>query len=63
MGGVCETVIEGETAEDIAKKGGEHVMTSEDDAHKEVKEKMSSMSQEDSDKWMEDFKKKFDEKA
>ena len=62
MGGPCDTVFEGNTAEEVAEKGGEHIMNSEDQMHEGMKNQMMSSSQEEKDKWMEDFKMKFDEK-
>jgi len=58
MGGVCDEVFEG-TAEEIAEKGKAHVMGATDDAHKELGEKMKTLSEEDHKKWWENFQKQF----
>jgi hypothetical protein len=57
MGGpaTCTAVLTGNTAEEMAANGTTHVMQ----AHPEMAESMKAMSQEDKDKWMADFKPKF----
>lgn len=56
LGGPCSAVIEGETAEEMAKNGGEHAMKN----HPDIAEQMKNMSPEENAKWMADFEKKFD---
>ncbi len=58
MGGpaTCNFVVTGNTAEEMAKNGGDHVMQ----AHPDMAEQMKSMTPEQNAKWMEDFKPKFD---
>ncbi len=56
MGGPCNTIITGNTAEEMAKNGGKHLM----EDHPEMAERMKNMPKEESDKWMADFQKKFD---
>ena len=38
MGGLCDATIEGETIEEVAKKGGEHIMAMENTnkTHKKI---------------------------
>lgn len=60
LGGPCDVVVKGNTAEELAKKSGDHVMSMSDDAHKKVAEKIKSMSGDDNKKWMADFQPKFD---
>jgi len=60
MGGPCEEAFGGETAQEVADKGGKHIMDSTDDAHKPMKDQMSASSEEDKNKWMADFQTKFD---
>jgi hypothetical protein len=64
MGGSCDTIIEGSTAEEIALNGGKHLteMSEKDTGHKRDKEVMDA-SQNDTqhiEKWMADFQTKFD---
>ena len=58
MGGPadCTVMIQGNTPEEMAKNGTDHVMA----AHPEIAEQMKNMSPEDQAKWMADFKPKFD---
>jgi len=63
MGGPCDEMISGETAEEIAKNGKEHVHSMEDDAHKEVVADMEKKMEEDPeamDKWNAAHQAKFD---
>ena len=64
MGGPCDAVIEGNTMEEVAQKGSEHVvgMADSDPAHKEVHEQMESQGEEGKAKWFEGFKEKWDNK-
>lgn len=62
MGGPCDEVLEGATAEEISEKAKKHVMETQDDVHKETASKMQSMSQEDHATWWEGFQKQFAEK-
>ncbi len=57
MGGpaTCDFAVSGESAEEMATKGTEHVMAS----HPEIAEQMAGMSQEEKDAWMADFSAKF----
>jgi len=64
MGGSCDAVIEGNTAEEMALNGGKHLteMSEKDAGHKRDKEVMDA-SQNDPKhiaKWMAEFKTKFD---
>ena len=63
MGGDCDAVITGETAEELMANGKKHVhdlAESGDEVHKGVVEKMGQLSEEDHKKWAEDFAAKFD---
>ena len=51
MGGVCDEVFEGENSKEVGKKGGEHIINSTDETHKEIKGKMVQSSNEDIQKW------------
>jgi len=55
MGGPCDMPMTAATPEEMVKMGMDHVT----EAHPEIAEQMKSMSKEDNDKWMEDFKKKW----
>ncbi len=58
MGGpaTCNFVVTGNTAEEMAKNGGAHVM----EAHPDIAEQMKNMTPEENAKWMADFQPKFD---
>ena len=62
MGGpaTCNVAVTGNTADEMAKNGGAHLMSATDDAHKPMQEVMKSGSKEDQAKWMADFMPKFD---
>jgi hypothetical protein len=64
MGGSCDAVIEGNTAEEMALNGGKHltVMSEKDAGHKRDKEVMdaSQNNPEHIKEWMVDFTTKFD---
>ena len=56
MGGPCEEEITANTPEEMAANGMKHL----EEAHPEMAVKMKAMSKEDNDKWMEEFRKKWD---
>jgi len=63
MGGSCDAIIEGNTAEEMARNGGKHLteMSAKDAGHKSDKEVMDA-SQNDpkhTKQWLTDFKAKF----
>jgi len=60
MGGVCEELIEGETADEMMKNGKEHVHGADDEAHKEVVKKMETITDEEMAEWKKGFEAKFD---
>ncbi|MBI5613379.1 hypothetical protein HY947_00475 [Candidatus Gottesmanbacteria bacterium] len=62
MGGPCDEVFEGKTAEEVANMGGQHIMSSTDAAHKPMREQMAKSSKEEKDKWMVWFKGEWDKK-
>jgi len=59
MGGPCETEITGETAEDTATAGYQHIKNTGDEAHKAMKAEIDASSQEEKDKWMKGFETTF----
>lgn len=64
MGGSCDSLIYGNTAEEMALNGGKHLseMSEKDEGHKRDKEVMDA-SQNDPElvqKWLAEFKVKFD---
>jgi len=64
LGGACDLELHGETFEEIGKKSQEHVMEQlekGDDGHKEAVERMKSLTPEQQQAEMEEYKKKFDE--
>ena len=63
MGGDCDAVVTGETAEELMANGKKHVhdlAESGDEVHKGTVKKMEELSEEDRKKWAEDFAGKFD---
>jgi predicted small metal-binding protein len=60
MGGPCDAVITGNTAEEMVKNGGEHVMAAN---HTDIAEQMKNMTPEQNAKWMADFTTKFEAAA
>lgn len=54
--------FEGETMEEVAEKGGRHIMETTDEAHSVLRKQMESGSQEDKEKWFEWFKGVWDSK-
>jgi hypothetical protein len=60
MGGPCDAVVTGNTANKMAKNGGAHLISMTDDAHMPVQAMMQGMSDDDSKKWMAGFQTKFD---
>jgi len=63
MGGDCDAVVTGETADELMANGKKHVhdlAESGDEAHKGVVKKMEELSEEDRKKWAEDLAGKFD---
>jgi len=63
MGGDCDAVITGETAEELMANGKKHVHNlaeSGDEVHKGIVERMGQLSEEDQKKWADDLTAKFD---
>jgi len=58
MGGpaTCNTMISGNTAEEMVKNGMDHI----NQAHPEMAADIKKMTPEETTKWMADFQKKFD---
>jgi predicted small metal-binding protein len=59
MGGVCEAEIKGETSDEMMKNGKDHVHNTDDDAHKQMAEKMKTVSDEEMAKWKTKFEADF----
>jgi hypothetical protein len=59
IGGPCDEGITGESFDDIAAKGYQHIADIQDDEHKKVKEHIDSASDEDKKIWMEETAPKF----
>ena len=51
LGGACDEIFLGATADEIVQKGSQHIMASTDEAHEPVRERMAKNSAEDSRKW------------
>lgn len=62
MGGPCDTEFEGETMEEVAGKGGEHIMSTTDEAHAPMREQMTSGTPEQKTEWFAWFKGLWDAK-
>ena len=54
--------FEGETMQEVAGKGGKHLMSTTDDAHKAMRDQMANSKKEDQAKWFEWFKGVWDAK-
>lgn len=63
MGGPCDAVIEGETMEEVAKKGGDHVMAMTDQEHQKIAEQMKNETEEGKARWFDWFKEIWDKKV
>ncbi len=63
MGGPCDMEFEGETMQEVAGKGGEHIKSTTDEAHKPMRDQMNNGTKEDQDKWFAWFKGLWDAKA
>jgi len=62
MGGPCDEAFEGETAKEVGEKGGQHIMSSTDEAHKSMREHMAKTSEEEKQKWWTWFEGEWDKK-
>ncbi len=62
MGGPCDEVFEGATAEEVGNKGGQHIMSSTDEAHRLMREQMAKSNEEEKNKWWRWFKGEWDKK-
>lgn len=63
MGGPCDEEFEGETMHDVAGKGGKHIMSTTDEAHKPMRDMMATSKPEDQARWFDWFKGLWDNKA
>lgn len=62
MSGPCEEVAEGELAMDVAMKNHAHVMSTTDDAHRQMRDQMTNPSEEDQKKWWDWFNGEWEKK-
>ncbi len=62
MGGPCEEVFEGETFKEVGEKGGQHIMSSTDEAHKSLREQMAQSNEDEKQKWWDWFKEEWEKK-
>ena len=62
MGGPCGTEFEGETMDEVVRKGGQHIMTTTDEGHKLTRGQMANSNKDDQGKWREWFKGIWDTK-
>ena len=60
FGGPCEEAFTGETLDVLVKTATEHVMSSDDDAHKATADQMQNMSDEERNAWNEEMQTKVD---
>ncbi len=63
MGGPCDEVFSGTTHKEVGDKGGKHIMTSTDEAHKPIREQLAKSSEEEKNKWWTWFKGEWDKKV
>ena len=63
MGGPWDAVIQGNTMEEVAQKGGDHVMAMTDPEHRKIAESMKNETEEGKAKWFAWFKGIWDQKA
>lgn len=63
MGGACDAVIKGNTAEEMVDNGGKHLMQSADPGDVNARKMMEDMQTDPvaQKQWMEDFQRKFAE--
>jgi hypothetical protein len=61
MGGPCEHTMTAETSEEMIKMGGDHVMSSMDEAHMKIAEEMKVMTPENTKEWHDSFMTKWDQ--
>lgn len=62
LGGVCDAAFEGETYKEVGEKGGAHIMSSTDGAHKPLREQLAKASDAENEKWWGWFKSEWDKK-
>lgn len=60
MGGPCEEAMMGETAEEMMKKGKEHLEGMVDDDHNDLRMKMENSTKEEKKMMKKDMEKKFE---
>ena len=62
MGGTCDMEFTGENMQEVASKGGQHLMTTTDEGHKPMRDQMENGTKEDQAKWFEWFQGEWDKK-
>lgn len=62
MGGPCDSEFEGENMMEVAGKGGEHIKSTTDEAHRPMRDQMANGTKEDQTKWFAWFKGLWDAK-
>ncbi len=60
MGGPCDAEMTADTAEEMMKKGGEHVMAATDEEHMKIAEDMKNMPEEGKKEWNDMFMGKWE---
>jgi hypothetical protein len=60
MGGTCDMEINGETLEEMAENGKNHVHSQDDEGHKNIVQQMEQMGEEGKAAWMQEMQGKFD---
>lgn len=62
MGGPCDTVIEGETMEEVAQKGAEHARSMSDPDHQKIVQTMDNQTEDERKNWFDWFRGLWDAK-
>lgn len=63
LGGACDEILTGQTAEEMSKNSKDHVMQkiqAGDEAHIKAMERMMALSPEEQQKWYREFEDNFD---
>lgn len=61
MGGPCETIISGNTPEELMNNGTKHLKSMNDEEHKAALKSMQNMSDEENKEWNDKFMKLWNE--
>ena len=60
MGGVCEFVVKGDTATEIALRAMNHYREMTDEEHRTIVKRIEACTSEETSLWRSDFQKQFD---